>query len=911
MAEDEKKTSTKKTKKVEEVTPEKVEKKTKKATPKKEAKEVTDLVVTTEKTPVKKKATKKQVEETKAEEVKKEEVKAEEVKEEPKKESKKKAKVVGRDSKNGKPIYDDPDGEKPVKFDTKTGEPIYADQLEAKKEEIKEEKKDVKKVENLTVPPVQPVIPSEPVQVISRGDIPSEFDGKLLQLIGWYLLGFLVTVVTFGIGKPFAECFILNWQYKHTKINGRRLCFDGNGFQLLGKYIIWTLLSIITLGIYLIFLPVQWNKWVIKHTHYEGNKKPVVNYSLFDGTTWELIGISILSFFLNLFSFGLLKAFTDNLLISWRVNHTTYDNIDMEFDGKGFQLLGNYIKWTFFTIITLGIYGLWVPIKRIKWEVKHTNEKGVSKHPYKAGLAMVLPVIFCLVCIGFEIFGLTFVEKDTWTEIRRDANHYVESIVEETKKYDVSHVMAERVSDMLYRIKENKINIPWSERYQRYFEGKWYDRLSDNYMNEDLDDESEMAFMDIDGIDKPVLLVKQDDMYRVYWLYEKKVEYHYFKVEKENTGLYLATEKNGKTHMAIVDNTGGEFYHLCYIENTVNYDDHDIVYALDWETFTKKLSDKEIKLSNVDVHFTTVDLEDLSGFDALLSYYYAHTEKEYDTTPVPTTDYRDEYMAFLKDHYKTGNMVYVLEDTPLSEEVIVMVGKDKTYVLSYDEELIVSEHIGSPLKVLRDNKNNDYYVLITNEGKNTSYDFVASMIGDKESYTGVKQIRVKTSDAYKELKSKGYREVPKSIYHVELTSEKDLDIVSNKLFKKETKPEEKEEEPKEEEKKEEPKEETKKGIKADKYVLEYGDYQGDLHGIYGGTYSLLEDGSYIYINPDAMKDGKKYTLKETGKYEVKINADKKVYFCMNGNNKNNTCYEVDKDNHFKDAVHSVNFEFQE
>ncbi len=882
--------------------------KKKKTTTKKTTTKKSDKVEKDEKKPAKKTTPKKAA--TKKAETKKEEVKAEKVSK-PKKATVKKKEVV----KEALPIPED------VQHAT----PDHVEIKDEVKEEVKEEpkKEEVKETTTDAIPVIVPDIKEEIIQddvsddTLAAEPLPLEmlgestFDGRLLQLIGWSLIGFILTVVTLGLGAPFAKCFILDWKFKHTKINGKRLCFDGNGLQLWGNVIKWTFFTIITLGIFLLFLPVQWNKWVIKHTHYEGNKKPVVNYSLFDGTTWELIGISILSFFLNLFSFGLLKAFTDNLLISWRVNHTTYDNIDMEFDGKGFQLLGNYIKWTFFTIITLGIYGLWVPIKRIKWEVKHTNEKGVSKHPYKAGLAMVLPVIFCLVCIGFEIFGLTFVEKDTWTEIRRDANHYVESIVEETKKYDVSHVMAERVSDMLYRIKENKINIPWSERYQRYFEGKWYDRLSDNYMNEDLDDESEMAFMDIDGIDKPVLLVKQDDMYRVYWLYEKKVEYHYFKVEKENTGLYLATEKNGKTHMAIVDNTGGEFYHLCYIENTVNYDDHDIVYALDWETFTKKLNDKEIKLSNVDVHFTTVDLEDLSGFDALLSYYYAHTEKEYDTTPVPTTDYRDEYMAFLKDHYKTGNMVYVLEDTPLSEEVIVMVGKDKTYVLSYDEELIVSEHIGSPLKVLRDNKNNDYYVLITNEGKNTSYDFVASMIGDKESYTGVKQIRVKTSDAYKELKSKGYREVPKSIYHVELTSEKDLDIVSNKLFKKETKPEEKEEEPKEEEKKEEPKEETKKGIKADKYVLEYGDYQGDLHGIYGGTYSLLEDGSYIYINPDAMKDGKKYTLKETGKYEVKINADKKVYFCMNGNNKNNTCYEVDKDNHFKDAVHSVNFEFQE
>ena len=96
----------------------------------------------------------------------------------------------------------------------------------------------------------------------------SYFDGGLLQLIGWSLLGCLITVLTFGICLPWAVCMIYRWEASHTIINGHRLTFDGTAIQLFGKWIVWFLLTIITIGIYGLWVTIKLRKWKASHTHF-------------------------------------------------------------------------------------------------------------------------------------------------------------------------------------------------------------------------------------------------------------------------------------------------------------------------------------------------------------------------------------------------------------------------------------------------------------------------------------------------------------------------------------------------------------------------------------------------------------------------------------------------------------------
>ena len=96
----------------------------------------------------------------------------------------------------------------------------------------------------------------------------SYFDSGLLQLIGWKILGAIVTSITLGICYPWAFCMIYSWEAKHTVINGHRLRFTGTALQLFGHWIKWILLTIITLGIYGFWLNIKLVQWKTKHTEF-------------------------------------------------------------------------------------------------------------------------------------------------------------------------------------------------------------------------------------------------------------------------------------------------------------------------------------------------------------------------------------------------------------------------------------------------------------------------------------------------------------------------------------------------------------------------------------------------------------------------------------------------------------------
>ena len=138
--------------------------------------------------------------------------------------------------------------------------------------ELQEESEPVQEVEEkpqevIEEEPVQKVAPLEPQKEPEIDtSAPSYFDGKLIQLIGWTLLGTLVTTLTLGICFPLAYGWITAWKVNHTVVNGYRTKFIGVAASLIPRWILWGFLTIITLTIYGWWTPIRLEKWRSERT---------------------------------------------------------------------------------------------------------------------------------------------------------------------------------------------------------------------------------------------------------------------------------------------------------------------------------------------------------------------------------------------------------------------------------------------------------------------------------------------------------------------------------------------------------------------------------------------------------------------------------------------------------------------
>ena len=93
-----------------------------------------------------------------------------------------------------------------------------------------------------------------------------QFDGGAGSYILTTVIGWCITIFTFGLGYPWALCMYHKWRTEHAIINGKRLNFIGGGFSLIGLWIKWWFLSIITFGIYIFWVIPSLNKWIVEHT---------------------------------------------------------------------------------------------------------------------------------------------------------------------------------------------------------------------------------------------------------------------------------------------------------------------------------------------------------------------------------------------------------------------------------------------------------------------------------------------------------------------------------------------------------------------------------------------------------------------------------------------------------------------
>lgn len=123
-------------------------------------------------------------------------------------------------------------------------------------------------------PPVPYQQPYQPVQYQAAPPIIPlsarfEFDGGAGTFLGTGILAWLITVLTLGLGLPWAICVYYSWRTKHTIIDGYRLRFAGSGGRLFGNWIKWWFFCIITLGIYSFWVVPRLVRWITRNQQFD------------------------------------------------------------------------------------------------------------------------------------------------------------------------------------------------------------------------------------------------------------------------------------------------------------------------------------------------------------------------------------------------------------------------------------------------------------------------------------------------------------------------------------------------------------------------------------------------------------------------------------------------------------------
>ena len=268
------------------------------------------------------------------------------------------------------------------------------------------------------------------VEQVERTD--SYFDGKVLEWLGYRILAFIITAVTFGIANAWAEKLLIAYTIDHTVYNGKRLKFEGTGASLFVQKFKWLFLTIITLGIYGFWVPIKKEQWIVSNIHFE-KEEFVKGDSYFDGGVLGIIGVNLFSKILTFISFGLLYPFVVCYRQRWFAKHTIINRKKIIFTGKSLSLIGNYLLWWFLCIITFGIFGLWLPIKIENWKAKNTHIKLKDEEEPKT--SMVPAILGIILAIMLIVGVVTFtVNNVNFDKIMDDGIDFEEIFEKENKK---------------------------------------------------------------------------------------------------------------------------------------------------------------------------------------------------------------------------------------------------------------------------------------------------------------------------------------------------------------------------------------------------------------------------------------------------------------------------------------------
>ncbi|KIG12033.1 hypothetical protein DB30_02088 [Enhygromyxa salina] len=214
----------------------------------------------------------------------------------------------------------------------------------------------------------------------AKGTVRFKFEGEGGQLFVTFLVGYLLTMITFGIYMPWFMCKLAKFFTDNTTVSiddgsVYKPRFDGAGGDLFVTFLVGYLLTAITFGIYAPWFMCKMNKWFAENTKITKNGQDVGGMD-FVGEGGELLVTFIVGYLLTLITFGIYGAWFQVKMIKFNADNTKL-NVDgqrlgMRFTGEGGELFVMVLVGYLLTLVTLGFYMFWFMAKLLKWQLSNT-----------------------------------------------------------------------------------------------------------------------------------------------------------------------------------------------------------------------------------------------------------------------------------------------------------------------------------------------------------------------------------------------------------------------------------------------------------------------------------------------------------------------------------------------------------
>lgn len=221
-----------------------------------------------------------------------------------------------------------------------------------------------------------------------------EFTGTGGELFVTGLVGFLLTVVTLGIYGAWFTTNLLKFFTNNSKAVAEdgslyQLRYDGTGGELFITFFLGYLLTMVTFGLYLPWFMCRLEKVILSGTSIVKDGKDLGRFD-FVGSGAALFGTFVIGYLLTVFTFGIYGAWF-NVSMTRFFTRNTQAHIDGQiyagdFLGTGGELFVIQLVGTILTVLTLGIYMFWYMARLLRFQTDNvlfapTGEGTMSNLP--------------------------------------------------------------------------------------------------------------------------------------------------------------------------------------------------------------------------------------------------------------------------------------------------------------------------------------------------------------------------------------------------------------------------------------------------------------------------------------------------------------------------------------------------